>query len=146
MRLRPQVVVGVSAIIVSKGRILLLRRSVRAPEYAGRWDLPGGMVERGETLETALRREVRAETGLAVRIHWTVDARIVYASPSRGGIAVTFQCSLKGRRTPRVAPIEHDAFQWIAPRLALRLKPRPPQRQAIRVFLAGPTRGLPRGG
>ena len=51
--------VGVKAVLYRGGRILILRRLPRAPQYPGHWDLPGGGVEKGESLERALVREVR---------------------------------------------------------------------------------------
>ena len=58
-------VVGVGAVIVHEGRVVLIRRG--KPPLKGRWIVPGGTVEWGETLEEALVREVREETGLEVR-------------------------------------------------------------------------------
>jgi ADP-ribose pyrophosphatase YjhB (NUDIX family) len=55
---------AVSAAIIRDGRILLARRA-RGPAI-GIWTLPGGVVEAGETLIEALKREVAEETALAV--------------------------------------------------------------------------------
>lgn len=60
---RPEIAVG--AVAVAHGALLLVRRA--QPPQAGRWSLPGGRVEWGETLEQALEREVLEETGLSVR-------------------------------------------------------------------------------
>jgi 8-oxo-dGTP diphosphatase len=54
----------VGAILTDNERILLIRRG-HEPE-AGRWSLPGGRIEPGETDQQALVREVREETGLEV--------------------------------------------------------------------------------
>jgi ADP-ribose pyrophosphatase YjhB (NUDIX family) len=48
------------------GRLLLIRRG--RPPARGRWSIPGGHVEAGETDEDAVRREVAEETGLAVQV------------------------------------------------------------------------------
>jgi 8-oxo-dGTP diphosphatase len=47
-------------------RVLLVRRG--GPPSAGKWSLPGGLVELGETTEEAIRREVREECGCDVRL------------------------------------------------------------------------------
>ena len=56
---------GVGAIIIRDGNILLVQRG-REP-LKGWWSLPGGLIETGEKIEDALRREVLEETGLVVR-------------------------------------------------------------------------------
>src|SRR6266568_6427976 len=56
--------VGVGAVVVDEGRVLLVRRG-REP-LKGKWSLPGGMLELGESLTAGVVREVREETGLNV--------------------------------------------------------------------------------
>ncbi len=55
---------GVGAVVVHQGRVLLIQRGTEPA--LGQWSLPGGLVELGESLAEALRREVREETGLLV--------------------------------------------------------------------------------
>lgn len=59
-------VVAVGAVVVHHGALLMIRRG-RAPQR-GRWSIPGGRVEHGETLAQALAREVHEETGLEVDV------------------------------------------------------------------------------
>lgn len=56
---------GVGALIFEGGSILMAQRG-KAP-LMGQWSLPGGLVETGESLENAVRREVLEETGLEVK-------------------------------------------------------------------------------
>lgn len=56
---------GVGALIFRRGSILLVQRG-RSP-LKGYWSLPGGLIETGERIEDALKREVLEETGLIVR-------------------------------------------------------------------------------
>ncbi len=57
---------GVGGVVFVEGSVVLVRRKF-AP-LAGQWSLPGGAIEVGETLEEALRRELREETGLETRV------------------------------------------------------------------------------
>ena len=51
--------------VIRGGKVLLIQRG-KEP-LKGRWVIPGGTVELGETLEDAVAREVREETGIVVR-------------------------------------------------------------------------------
>lgn len=59
---RPQLAVG--AVVIDDDALLMIRRAT--PPAAGRWSLPGGRVERGETMAHALVREVLEETAIEV--------------------------------------------------------------------------------
>ena len=59
-------IVGVGAVIIEAGKVLLVKR--RYEPLAGRWSLPGGTLELGETLETGVAREMREETGLEIEV------------------------------------------------------------------------------
>ena len=79
-------IVGVGAAIVNDDRVLLVRRG--HPPLQGEWSLPGGVVELGETLTSAVGREVAEETGLTVtvgpvlevldRVQRAADGRVEY--------------------------------------------------------------------
>ena len=93
-----------------EGRLLVVRRG-RAPG-AGRWSVPGGRVEAGESDEQALRREVLEETGL----HVTVGLRV--GTVQRPGPAGTlydirdYACGLAVVTAP-VAGDDADEVRWV---------------------------------
>lgn len=68
----------VDAIILLDGKIVLIKR--KNPPFENYYALPGGFVEKGETVEQALVREVKEETGLDVDIVKLVG---VYSEPDR---------------------------------------------------------------
>jgi 8-oxo-dGTP diphosphatase len=63
--------VGVGAVVVDAGRVLLVRRG--SEPLKGHWTLPGGVLEVGETLAQGVAREVKEETGLDVEIIQLVE-------------------------------------------------------------------------
>jgi 8-oxo-dGTP diphosphatase len=59
-------VVAVAALILDKGRLLLIRRKNEPSK--GLWSAPGGVVELAEKVEDAVKREVNEETGLRIEV------------------------------------------------------------------------------
>lgn len=59
-------IVGVGAVILHHDSVLLVQRAT--PPMEGEWTLPGGVVETGESLEEAVRREIKEETNLDIQV------------------------------------------------------------------------------
>jgi 8-oxo-dGTP diphosphatase len=81
MTTRPQL--AVSAAIFRDGRVLLVRRAEEPAK--GRWTLPGGRVETGETLVAAVTREITEETGLTIRVRGLAGYREIILDEAVAG-------------------------------------------------------------
>ena len=68
MTTKPFVVAPKVMVRGPSGRYLFLRRSAASRYFAGQWEMPGGKMDPGETLEKCLVRETKEETGLDIRL------------------------------------------------------------------------------
>ena len=110
--LRP--IVGVGAVVIDADRVLLIKRAHEP--LKGQWSLPGGRVELGETLEQAVAREVREETGLDVQVGPIVEVRDRIMRDADGRVdyhfvLVDFVCRPSGGILCGAS--DADAAEWV---------------------------------
>jgi 8-oxo-dGTP diphosphatase len=100
----------VRAVITQDRSVLLLRRA--ADDFmGGNWELPGGKVDPGETLDQALVREAREETGLDITAVTEYLGSLDYTSRSGGRIR-QFNFAADVTAYEPVILTEHDRYQW----------------------------------
>ncbi|MEU5430481.1 (deoxy)nucleoside triphosphate pyrophosphohydrolase [Streptomyces olivoreticuli] len=102
-----RVVVG--GAVFDQGRLLAARRSA-PPELAGRWELPGGKLEPGETAEQALVRELREELGVEVE----PLERVAGEWPLRPPFVLHVWTAKLVSGTARALQ-DHDEVRWLTP-------------------------------
>jgi len=102
--------ISIDALIERDGNILLIKRG-RDP-YKGFWAIPGGHVDFDETVEQAVRREVKEETGLTVS---KLSLLGIYSDPGRHPkqvIAVAYKVETTGEPE---AGDDAEEFAWFSP-------------------------------
>ena len=110
-----QPLIGVGALIIHQSKLLIVKRANEPAK--GLWSVPGGVVELGEQLHEALRREVREETGLEVDVERLLDAvdNIVFDAEDRiqyHYVLLDYLCRLRGG-VLKAADDVHE-IQWIS--------------------------------
>jgi 8-oxo-dGTP diphosphatase len=107
-------IVGVGAIVIRHGKILLEKRSNDPGK--GKWSVPGGKVEIGETLEQTVIREVKEETGLTVRAPVIIDAVSQISLDKKGEVKYHFviiDYLVSYERGEAQAASDAAALEWV---------------------------------
>ncbi len=101
----------VRAVIVEDDRVMLVQTHQRKPENVGKWCLPGGKIEAGDTtLSDALHRELGEELGVRPRIHEKID---LWEEPRAGYVRLhhIYRVTLPSLRLT-IDPVEILACRW----------------------------------
>ncbi len=125
----------VAAVIRDGGRVLLLERN---PEdyLGGLFELPGGLVEPGETLHQALLREVAEETGIIVAASDRYLGGFDYRAKG-GRLTRQFNFQLTAPETPAIILSEHARFAWVGRAELTQYPVSPEVRELLRRVFAG---------
>jgi 8-oxo-dGTP pyrophosphatase MutT (NUDIX family) len=98
--------ISVKGVVIHDDRVLLLLNG------RGEWDLPGGRPDAGEDHRSALRREVREETGLDVEVGAALEEYRFEVLPDRFVRIAPFACRLR-RAINVVLSHEHLQTRWV---------------------------------
>lgn len=105
-----RVVVGA---LVREGRVLLVHRRADKRAYPDVWDLPGGVMEAGESELVALERELREELGVRIATESAAHLCRVTGGPADEPAILSAWLVGEWSGTPsNVAPQEHDDLGW----------------------------------
>ena len=116
------VLVAACALVDVDGRVLVARRPEGKP-MAGLWEFPGGKVEKGETPEVSLIRELKEELGIDVS--QACLAPLTFASHSYEDFHLVMPLYVCRRWSGLVQPLEGQELAWVKP-ARLRDYPMPP--------------------
>jgi 8-oxo-dGTP diphosphatase len=111
----------VNALFVQNGAVLLGRRSPQRKAYPNLWSFPGGHVEKNETLDEALIRELREEVGVAPTRYTPLGS---LSDPNSGAVdPVTYHmyAITAWEGEPTMIGDEHTELCWFAPDAAAAL-------------------------
>lgn len=107
--------VSVGALILNNQKQLLLtKRSQKAKNEKGCWEAPGGEVDFGEKLETAIKREIQEELGIEITILLQFPAENhLIPKEAQHWVATTFLCEVASNQKPVIKePDKCEAFGW----------------------------------
>ena len=105
-----EVVVGA---LVRDGRVLLVHRNAHKRAYPSVWDLPGGLVEAGESELGALERELQEELGVRMGTGSVSGLCRLEVGPADEPALLSAWLVREWHGTPaNVAPEEHDGIGW----------------------------------
>ena len=105
----PHKIIGVAVISNGQGQILIDRRR---PEGAmgGLWEFPGGKIEKGETVEECIKREINEELGILIE----VGKHLITIDHTYTHLRVTLTVHHCRHLTGFPQPLECDEIRWVS--------------------------------
>lgn len=98
------------ALIIHNGKVLAAQRNKRGSN-AGKWEFPGGKIEKGESAEQCLAREIEEELSITVTILKRLPP-LTHRYEDKTITLYPFICRYPGNA---ITPNEHEALRWLSP-------------------------------
>ncbi|MCD6492056.1 MAG: NUDIX hydrolase [Candidatus Korarchaeota archaeon] len=129
--------VGVGAVAVHNDKVLLVKRG--HPPGVGLWSIPGGLVELGEKIEDAVKREFQEETGLICEVRDLIQVSQVIIRDDHGRIKwhyiiLDYLVRVCGSEVPHFGSDASEA-RWINLKTAIKMELTPPTKKLIHKLL-----------
>ena len=104
----PMFPVSVKAVVCYEGRVVLLKNE------RNDWELPGGRLEKGESPEQAVKRELEEELGAVIQIEALVDSW-VYHVVGKEVLILCYRAGLESDPKTLTVSNEHQDMSWFDP-------------------------------
>jgi A/G-specific adenine glycosylase len=99
-----------AAVIKNRGKMLITQRPEKGL-LGGLWEFPGGKKEAGESLEECLKREIREELGIEIR----VEEKFIAVRHAYSHFRITLHCFFCRKVKGRLRALEVQDFRWVRP-------------------------------
>lgn len=108
-------IVAVTGFLGRDGQFLILKRSEKEIANPGEWTIPGGKVERGDTIIGTLEKEIKEETGLETDGEFEFIGDDEFTRPDGYHVVVPkFKCKAKAGEV-KIDKKDFDDFAWVGP-------------------------------
>ncbi len=106
--------VGAGALIFNdEGKVLLSLRGPKAKNEVGKWEIPGGAIEFGETIKTGLQREIKEELGIEVEVGEMIQlCDHILPEEHQHWVSPTYICTIVSGTPTIMEPEKCDKLGW----------------------------------
>ena len=124
--------IAVKGFIVNKEKLLLIKRRPDDIHKPGAWEIPGGRLEIGEDPYLGLKREVKEETGLEIKILQPLSVNYFTRDDGQVITGIVFVCTSE-KENIKLSE-EHTEFEWIEIKKAKEKLVKPMHKEIDRFF------------
>ena len=117
-----EIIVAVKGVLITNQKMLIVQRSSNDKTGAGTWESVGGVLQFGESLENALKREFIEEVGISIQVQQQLFSTTFLSTPTRQIVLLSFLCTSEEENI--TLSIEHDQYKWAKKEELLKLLPK----------------------